>query len=101
MNKQSHTPGPWKVSPPNEHSSGWSIVENEYVYVAFVQDFKNSALIAAAPEMLEALTEISLFGTTRPMECGEGDDGDGHYKRIAYRLINIATKARAKAEGRE
>lgn len=40
-----------------------------------------------------ALDEIALAGITRPMECGEGDDGDGHFRRIAYRLISKAARA--------
>lgn len=42
-----------------------------------------------------ALAEISLYGFTRPMEIGEGDDGDGHFKRIAFSLVRIAAMARA------
>jgi hypothetical protein len=41
-----------------------------------------------------ALDEIALYGITRPLELGEGDDGDGHFRRIAYSIIKIAAKAR-------
>lgn len=39
---------------------------------------------------IETLKEISMYGTSRPLEMGDGDDGDGHYKRIAQQLICIA-----------
>lgn len=41
-----------------------------------------------------AITEISMWGTSRPRELGEGDDGDGHYKRICHEMIRAAAIAR-------
>lgn len=43
--------------------------------------------------LYEAIEEIAFYGTSRPAEMGE-DDGDGHYKKIAYRLISTAAIAR-------
>lgn len=45
-------------------------------------------------KLYDEMTEIALYSTTRPREMGEGDDGDGHFKRIAYALINRAAIAR-------
>lgn len=47
----------------------------------------------------EALDEIAFYGTSRPREMGEGDDGDGHYRKIAYSLISIAAIARRQVRG--
>lgn len=44
-------------------------------------------------KLTSALEEISMQGISRPMELGEGDDGDGWYKRIAFKLIRNATIA--------
>lgn len=53
-----------------------------------------SDLEAKYAVLYDALTEIAMFGTSRPREMGEGDDGDGHYKSIALKLINMAAIAR-------
>jgi hypothetical protein len=55
-----------------------------------------SDLLDAAEEnarLREALKEIALHGITRPLEEGEGDDGDGHWKYIAYSCMKIAARA--------
>ena len=39
-----------------------------------------------------ALESIAMYGTSRPLELGEGDDGDGHFRRIALNCIAIAAK---------
>lgn len=44
----------------------------------------------------DALDEITFYGLSRPREMGEGDNGDGHYKRIAQNLIAIAANGRRK-----
>lgn len=44
--------------------------------------------------LAEAIDEIAFYGTSRPREMGEGDDGDCHYKRIAFQCISIAAIAR-------
>lgn len=51
-------------------------------------------LDARATALKEAVDEITLYGTSRPREMGEGDDGDRHYRRIAYALINRAALAK-------
>lgn len=44
--------------------------------------------------LYDAIEEIAFHGTSRPVEMGEGDDGDGWYKRIACELISKAAIAR-------
>jgi chromosome segregation ATPase len=51
------------------------------------------ALESRVMQLTEALREIALFGHTRPLVCGEGDDGDGHWKRIAQTTCGIAARA--------
>ena len=41
---------------------------------------------------IDAIQSIAMYGTSRPREMGEGDDGDGHYKRIAHALICVAAR---------
>lgn len=40
----------------------------------------------------EALETIAMHGTSRPREMGDGDDGDGHFRRIALECIGIAAR---------
>lgn len=58
-----HTPGPWTVDEPHQI---WSEKAREYVAITQVEDFEtlprdqveaNARLIAAAPELLDALEE--------------------------------------------
>lgn len=46
-----------------------------------------------APHLREALREIAFHGTSRPPSYGSGDDGDGWYRHIAFRLISAAAWA--------
>ena len=40
----------------------------------------------------ETLETIAMYGTSRPIELGEGDDGDGHFRRIALKCIGMAAR---------
>ncbi|MEY0881994.1 hypothetical protein AB7194_17360 [Providencia stuartii] len=60
-----HTPAPWRCHDKRPNCSGYSIVGNDGRYIGFVGDSDelspidaNAHLIAAAPELLEALIEI-------------------------------------------
>ena len=60
----SHTPGPWYVIPHPEHPQGKSRIDSNsqaswenYGQIAYVAP-NNARLIAAAPEMLEALEDV-------------------------------------------
>ncbi len=90
-----HTPGPW-IAEKSEHSErcfyvshpaseGWSCVaaswaQNEHATMA------NARLIAAAPELLEALREIEIICTESAGDCR---------KRMGTRVVNTLVTARA------
>lgn len=73
MNKADHTPGPWIVS-------GWSVLEANadtvicnvlpWDYGSSPVDHANAHLLAAAPELLEALklADAALSGSNMNME---------------------------------
>ena len=63
--EEKHTPGPWEAVDKRPQCAGFSIF-HESQFVAFVGDndhltpaAANARLIAAAPELLEALTRLS------------------------------------------
>lgn len=52
-----HTPGPWRVEKFNDTKS-WSIYANGGTHsLASIRDAANARLIAAAPELLQALRD--------------------------------------------
>lgn len=57
MSTTTHTPGPWRVS---KHASGLLKIETKdrVICDGFAREAANAALIAAAPELLEALKNI-------------------------------------------
>jgi hypothetical protein len=65
--------------------------EPEKVNPDYVRELQRKLEIAH-----EYLDEIAFYGLSRPRELGEGDDGDGHYRRIAQNLIAIAANGRRK-----
>lgn len=89
-----HTQGPWRVAPANLYPSGGinvdSAVEKKYVcLVAGNWDDEvgqaDARLIAAAPDMLEALKNL--------LAVHQGEGG------TKYHAVDIANAAIAKAEG--
>ena len=71
MIKTKHTPGPWKMDK-DERVGGWAILQKETNpnSICMVRDEVNAQLIAAAPELLEALKELQFvikkFGIREP-----------------------------------
>ncbi|MEY0339151.1 hypothetical protein AB7V82_21635 [Providencia stuartii] len=70
-----HSPAPWRCHDKRPNCSGYSIVGNDGQYIGFVGDSDelspmdaNANLIAAAPELLEALQSLLTYG------CITGDD---------------------------
>ncbi|EOX9817922.1 hypothetical protein ACSPKE_002976 [Providencia stuartii] len=64
-----HSPAPWRCHDKRPNCSGYSIVGNDGQYIGFVGDSDeltpidaNAHLIAAAPELLEALIEMQRNG---------------------------------------
>jgi len=82
-----HTPGPWKKSNISPHIYG---PQNEYL--AICEDPLNSRLIAAAPELLEALKDAEFLLRKAGLMAGPMRDS---FNRSA----SDARGAIAKAEG--
>ena len=108
MGKTKHTPGPWTVVPRDEDAEPWDCVDimaGKYNVAAAIYDCSfyddeycdddlylpvvdaNARLIAAAPDLLEALKEM-LF------KAEYGNGLEAHYK-----ANDRARAAIAKAEG--
>ncbi|HEK1928034.1 TPA: hypothetical protein SMS04_002719 [Proteus mirabilis] len=63
-----HSPAPWRCHDKRPNCSGYSIVGNDGQYIGFVGDSDelspmdaNANLIAAAPELLEALIKLTDY----------------------------------------
>ncbi len=92
-----HSPAPWRCHDKRPNCSGYSIVGNDGQYIGFVGDSDelsptdtNAHLIAAAPELLEAL--IELTESAKEAIDGLGDLADA---------IDTAKAAIAKALGQK
>ncbi|MEQ5740575.1 hypothetical protein [Providencia rettgeri] len=92
-----HSPAPWRCHDKRPNCSGYSIVGNDGQYIGFVGDSDelspidaNVHLIAAAPELLEAL--IELTESAKEAIDGLGDLSDA---------IDTAKAAIAKALGQQ
>jgi hypothetical protein len=90
-----HTPGPWKI---RTDGNGKTYVVTSLVYIAqvFISDNSidapideaNARLIAAAPDLLRALSELAVA-------CAE--DGSCPYRFMAADALSVVMKA----EGQE
>lgn len=93
-----HTPGPWTAKPHGNHCFLMSENAQGFYCVCDVdtateQGRANARLIAAAPDLLEALTELVTRRERASAKVGGSPDGsDNRYAR--------ARAAIAKAEGR-
>ena len=89
---RTHTPGPWRVGdagntifgPPNGNPSPQTIA-----HLSVIDHAANARLIAAAPEMLEALRDA--------LECLLDDD-EGYMRPIITRLRSVIARAEGRAE---
>lgn len=63
-----HSPGPWRLNPEMHGPDGWEqVVDANGDYVADVPNDAAARLIAAAPELLEALNEAAVKLTYDPV----------------------------------
>lgn len=86
-----HTPGPWHFS---EMVSAAVVIGNEVVKLGCGEESKATArLIAAAPDLLEALQSIA--------ECCEEDQTARDYASRQTEIRGIARAAIAKATGEQ
>jgi len=110
-----HTPGPWVLTiKPAEHDADFTVAEieqprsvkyrgavtrmqsAEHIYgIGREELIANARLIAAAPDMLEALKPFADLG----VGSGPDDEVDAHSYRILRGAIRRARAALAKAEG--
>jgi len=88
-NTHTHTPGPWRKSKISPHIYG---PENEYL--AICENPLNALLVAAAPDMLEALKDAEFLLRKAGIMAGPMKDS---FNRSA----SDARAAIAKAEGRD
>ena len=114
-----HTPGPWSAKPAAD--KGWDVVGPDGKIVAFIalrygdpemrEHLHNARLLAAAPEMLEALKHNARLLAAAPemLEAlkgcvsylGELDITDPEWGDVdAAELESAVRKAIAKAEGK-
>lgn len=72
MDKPKHTPGPWMIAESNRAVYTEAPLSKQRTYIAELitngDDNKNIALIAAAPEMLEALTAVAMTDGVRDLK---------------------------------
>ena len=91
----SYTPGPWHVQWDNpvivQNEPGQAVADcDSNVYIEFRAKESNARLIAAAPDLLEALKELLEGNPPGKVEFHTTEFG-----------IDLARKAIAKAEGRD
>lgn len=93
-----HTPGPWIVDEPviMSEDNGYTICRIGDGETEEFQDVPNARLIAAAPELLEALKELSIAHS--PMNGCEPENKYLARQEAAYKK---AEQAIARAEGRQ
>ena len=82
-----HTPGPWRIEGTRDSDEFW-VVKNEGPVCEISQTFgypdadeANARLIAAAPDLLAALTRLhhalsDIINASDNCECGARDSGD-------------------------
>lgn len=102
MKNVNFTPGPWTATINLEHDGEWSyliahdggrIAGNIKIDIASETSKANARLIAAAPEMLDALKTALEF-------VDSGGLGEGINAHAKATLEQFLSKAIAKAEGR-
>lgn len=81
-----HTPGPWSVGAPTGLVNQISILPCIGVVYGAGDEIKaNAALIAAAPDMYEALKEV--------LRVADANGIDAHYSRAVYFVRAALAKA--------
>lgn len=102
-----HTPGPWKREGVNIYTQAPANVK-PHIAKIFYGDTANAALIAAAPEMYEALKGLLAQQEGPAMVWGDGRGNDGtktglsheEFNQLLKKRIDNARAAIAKAEGK-
>jgi len=95
MSDTKWTPGPWTVA-----RAGWTDEGNVWYSLEGVKEAcaPDGRLIAAAPDLYEALQSVHAFLTDPAVGTWQYMEGDGFYRDLGKELANI-TAALAKARG--
>ena len=95
MAETQHTPGPWAYDDEDGTISahGGVVAETSHSDYTLKQDARNAGLIAAAPDMLEALRDLTAAYRSARVALGYDEDGESD-------SLELAEAAIAKAEGR-
>ena len=96
-----HTPGPWYIDPIKAHANGnRRIMAEQCTPVAVVPEHlaANARLIAAAPDLLEALDDLARYADTCELFLRETHPGKADMLR---KRVTAAIDAMAKATGGE
>jgi len=100
MTQAKHTPGPWII----EAVAGWLEIQNEETLYTVAKingngagPQANAALIAAAPELLEALQKL-LLSVRSNNEGGSIKTPDQIFAEAGYEAIAAIAKATGSAE---
>ena len=103
MKNQTHTPGPWRRGG-KKKAHGMIVSETTREVVAICLDDKDGWLVAAAPELLEALEGCLLFFTSAKaaawIEANRADDKDWAMAAAMEIRRDQALAAIAKATGK-
>lgn len=90
---QGHTPGPWTAS--EDNNGTYVLADNDVIAHCWgIQERNNSRLIAAAPDLLEALKKILKAHETDNNGAVMGE------ARLCEYFAKMARSVIAKAEGR-
>jgi hypothetical protein len=103
MSAEPHTPGPWQAVKTGEAlaSEVYDVrthaddVESEYTVAEYIIGSGNASVIAAAPDMLRALTQIMEAVVDGDMGCVNGKATEA-----IQCILSDASNAIKKAEGR-
>ena len=96
MNK--HTPGPWEAVSDHDWHSGWKFGVAGVVPVNHTITEANARLIAAAPDLLEALEAIERIKDIWLPDCAEDQHQEEMIVLHKARTIMLAAIAKAKGE---
>lgn len=102
MKQAKHTPGPWTAVPNSDAEVDLCHIKAKETGIALTTN-ANGALIAAAPEMLEALERgvselMKAYKVTTKLEM-QDVDGGAFVNETVMRLNEVLKNAIAKARG--
>jgi hypothetical protein len=88
-----HTQGPWYAKNSAGNYQGLVIAEDSGATIAVTYDVKDMHLVAAAPELLEALRQIEAQLSTHP----EAEEGNSKVHFAMHKARTAIAKAKGEA----